>query len=428
MFPGQARGRRISIFALCVLGVLGGDSARLTAQFQMPDPKQMAGIPRPVDDLPDGTVSVRVIRGQLSNNIVGQAVELEGGGMTQTATTDENGRAEFRSVAPGTSVRATADVDGERLESHEFPFPGRGGIRLMLVATDPAAASTPAVAGEVSIAEQSRIVIEPGDEAVRVYYLLTVHNSSLSPVNPAGPFTFDMPDGALGTAVLQGSSPQASVIGSRVIVQGPFAPGSTYFEVGCELLVTSGTLEITTRLPARVEQLAVVVRKVGDITLSSASITSQRDLSGQGEAYIAATGGAVPAGQPITLVLSGLPHHSSTPRMIAISLALVIVLAGVWMATHHSAQAGQVRAAERKRLVARREKLFGELVRLETDARNGRVDPDKYGARREHLVSMLELVYGALDESDPASPVDQSAGLRRGQPAPGSEGGAAANA
>ena len=36
---------------------------------QMPDPKQMAGIPRPVNDLPDGSISVRLIRGQLSNNI-----------------------------------------------------------------------------------------------------------------------------------------------------------------------------------------------------------------------------------------------------------------------------------------------------------------------------------------------------------------------
>ena len=39
------------------------------AQVGMPDPRQMAGIPRPVDDLPDGAISVRLIRGQMSNNI-----------------------------------------------------------------------------------------------------------------------------------------------------------------------------------------------------------------------------------------------------------------------------------------------------------------------------------------------------------------------
>jgi hypothetical protein len=250
-----------------------------------------------------------------------------------------------------------------------------------------------------------------------------------------------MPEGALGTAVLQGSSPQASVIGPRVIVQGPFAPGATYFEVGCQLPVTSGTLEITTRLPAKLEQLAVVVRKVGDVRLSSSAITNQRELSAQGEAYIAATGGAVPADQPITLVLSGLPHHSSTPRYVALALAGVIVLAGLWLATQGNPLAEQSRAAERKRLIARREKLFGELVRLESDARTGRVDPQKYATRREHLVSALELVYGALDESDAPSPGGDAEGLRRGRPTPpgagpdglrrgsaASEGGAAANA
>ena len=61
---------------LCVLCV---DAAVATAQpggFAMPDPKQMSGIPRPVDDLPNGAISVRLIRGSLSNNIIGHPVDL----------------------------------------------------------------------------------------------------------------------------------------------------------------------------------------------------------------------------------------------------------------------------------------------------------------------------------------------------------------
>src|ERR1700704_2838049 len=123
---------------LCCLCVLGGGRS-LIAQFQMPDPKQMAGIPRPVTDLPEGHVSVRLIRGQLSNNIPGHPVEMHAGSKVITVKTDENGRAEFSGVAPGTSVKAVAVVDGERLESEEFPWPGQGGIRLMLVATDKSA-------------------------------------------------------------------------------------------------------------------------------------------------------------------------------------------------------------------------------------------------------------------------------------------------
>ena len=45
----------------------------------MPDPKQMSGIPRPVDDLPNGAISVRLIRGSLSNNLTGHPVDLHVG-------------------------------------------------------------------------------------------------------------------------------------------------------------------------------------------------------------------------------------------------------------------------------------------------------------------------------------------------------------
>src|SRR5205085_2626183 len=139
--------------------------------FAMPDPKQMSGIPRPVDDLPNGAISVRLIRGSLSNNLTGHPVDLHVGPKVITVKTDENGRAEFKDFITGTAgamVKATADVDGEHLESQEFPAPTRGGIRLMLVATDPnkktapagAPAAPPAAAtGPVVIGSQSRFVL-----------------------------------------------------------------------------------------------------------------------------------------------------------------------------------------------------------------------------------------------------------------------------
>src|SRR4051794_2521757 len=196
---------------LCVLGVLGVNAAVMQAQqggFAMPDPKQMSGIPRPVDDLPNGAVSVRLIRGSLSNNLTGRPVELHVGPKVITLKTDENGRAEFKDFITGTAgatVKATADVDGEHLESQEFPAPTRGGIRLMLVATDPnkkptpkGAPGAPAQTGPVVIGEQSRFVLQPREEAVDVFYLLDIENKQSVAVNPATPFDFEMPDGASG--------------------------------------------------------------------------------------------------------------------------------------------------------------------------------------------------------------------------------------
>src|SRR6266849_680882 len=266
-------GLALRCLILCVLGVLCVDSAVVRAQFQMPDPKQMAGIPRPVADLPNGAISVRLIRGALSNNIANHPVELRVGSKVLTVKTDESGRAQFNDVTPNATVKASADVDGEHLESQEFP--------------------APAIAGQVVIGDQSRIVIQPREEAVELFYLLDIANNARVPVNTPAPFVFDMPKDARGTAIMEGSSPQASVKGTRVTVEGPFAPGHTFVQVACELPAANGSVEIAQRLPANLEQLAVVVKKVGETSVSSPQLKEQREIPADGDMFIAATGGPV---------------------------------------------------------------------------------------------------------------------------------------
>jgi hypothetical protein len=390
---------RLALGISCVLAANAG----LHAQFQMPDPKTMSGIPRPVDDLPDSAVTVRLIRGQLSNNITGHDVQLLAGGKTITSKTDDAGRAEFKGVAAGTTVKAVTDVDGEHLESQEFAIPAHGGVRLMLVATDKAASAKPAVNGQVQIGGQSRIVMQPTEDSLQIFYLLMVSNSQSAPVNPPTPFVFDVPADATGTTVLEGSSPLASVNGTHVTVSGPFPPGQTFAQVAYELPVSGGSMDVAQRFPAALDELAVVVKKVGDTKLTSPQIKAQQDMSADGETYIAATGPGVPAGQPISLTISGLPHHSALPQWTALTLALTIIVVGAWAATTRRDDEG-ARAAERKRLVGRREKLLNDLVRVENDQRNGRLDPSRYATRRAELVALLEGVYGALDDDTSVDP------------------------
>ena len=378
-------------------------AAPLYAQI---DPRQMAGIPRPVDDLPSGSVSVRVIRGALTNNIPDQPVQLQVGPDIQTVRTDAQGRAQFDKLPAGVTLRASAIVDGERLESEPFPAPAQGGIRLLLVASSGSSDSTPAsgapslpaVTGNVTIGGQTRIVIEPGDETVTLYYLLDVVNNSSAPVNPATPFELEMPGGSTGTAILRGSSPLASVNGPRVIVSGPFPPGSTLVQVGAQIDTASGALNVTQRFPAPLDVFAVIVEKVGDTKLASPQITEQREVAAQGGTYIAAPGTPVAAGQPLTISVTGMPHHNPTPRYTALTLAFGILVVGVWAGWRAKDESGAT-ATERKRLIARREKLLGELVRLERDER----DKPRYAARREEILSALEPIYGALD-SDARGP------------------------
>ena len=328
---------------LGVLCVLCGIRAQLVAQFEMPDPKQMSGIPRPVTDLPDGAVSVRLIRGALSNNITNQSVELHVGSKVQTAKTDDSGRAQFSGLTPGTTLKAVAVVDGERLESQEFPAPSQGGIRLLLVATDNTKnaepASTTPVSGQVALGGESRIVIEPGEEVVQVYYVLDIVNGTRAPVNLATPFMFDMPTGAVGTAVIEASSSQANVSGTHVRVLGPFGPGHTSVQIVSELPAPDGTLQLTQRFPAPMERLAVIVKKVGPTTLSSPQIAKQQDVVAESQSFIIGAGGPVAAGQPIELSLGELPHHSPAPRRTALALAAAIVIIGVLVSSRREARA-----------------------------------------------------------------------------------------
>jgi len=372
----------------------------------------MAGIPRPVNDLPNATVSVRLIRGQLSNNITDFPVELHIGSQVRTVKTDQGGRAEFGSLPAGATLKAVAVVDGERLESQEFPAPAQGGIRLLLVATEKssgsvAEATAPAVTGQVVLGGQSRIIIEPGDETVSIYYLLDIVNNASTPVNPPATFAFEMPTGAGGTTILEGSSPKASATDTRVQVAGPFPPGRTLVQAAAQLASGGASLELTQRFPVTLDQLSVIVRKVGDTKLSSPQITTQQDMTAQGETFIAATGGRVAAGQPIVLTVANLPHHSAVPRWTALSLVGVIVLVGVWMS--RGSDDATAREADRKRLVARREKLFTDLIRLEQERRAGKVADVRYESRRETLLAALEQVYGALDDDLGPEPADRAA-------------------
>jgi hypothetical protein len=376
----------------------------------------LSAIPRPVTDLPDHAISVRLIRGDLSNNITNHPVELKIGSKSITVKTDDSGRAEFKDVPAGTSVKAIADVDGEHLESQEFPAPAQGGIRLMLVATDtskgPATEpSAPAISGQVVITDQSRIVMQPTDEALDVYYLLDIENSARVPVNPSTPFVFDLPDGIVGTGVMDGSTPLVSVKGRHVTVAGPIPPGHIFVQVAGEMPTETGDVNITQVFPANVQGLAIVVKKVGATTLMSPLIGSQREMPADGETYIAGTGGAVAAGQPITLTVGGVPHQSRAPRIITLALAAGIVLAGVWAGGRRRESDASARAADRKRLLGKKDRLLNDLVRLEADRRSGRADDRRYASRREGLIAALEQVYGALDSDDVGPDPADRAGL-----------------
>ena len=99
----------------------------------------------PSQDLPDGAVSVRVVKQALGNNVVGTTVTVTGDGVSDSAPTDESGRAIFAALGPGKTAVASVTVDGETVKSQPFQVPARGGLRVIIaVGLDGAAAGSTA--------------------------------------------------------------------------------------------------------------------------------------------------------------------------------------------------------------------------------------------------------------------------------------------
>ena len=397
----------IPLVAAMLMAAPTGFRARAMAAAQMPDAKRMSGVPLPVSDLPVGTVTVRVLRGSMTNVIPDQLVELTGGPSPRSAKTNESGRAEFAGLAPGTRVKASTTVNGERLESEEFAVAASGGIRIALVATDPGAqkpaegaggpAQAPAQTGTVVLGERSRFVFEMGDDALNVFALLEIVNPSGAPVRTPQPIVFELPAASRGAGLLEGSAPQAAIEDKRVTITGPFAPGSTLVQFGYSHPIKGASLTVQQRLPLALNQVSVMAQKVGGMTLHSPQIAEHRDMPLQGETFIVGKGPALAAGQTLSFTFSDLPHQPLWPRNVALALAVAILAAGAW----GSVRLGKPAAADRerrRRLDAKRDRLFAELTSLEEQQRDGTIDPDRYLSRRRDLVTALERVYANMDD------------------------------
>lgn len=384
----------------------------------MPDPTAIAGVPLPAPELPNATVSVRVVRERMGNNIARQEVTLNVGDSTRKATTDEQGRAQFTGIAPGTIVQATTTVDGEALTSQPFSVPATGGVRVALIAgiataaarekaAAEAAAREPARPGIVEIGPESRIVIEFQDDVLTVFYLLEVVNNARTPIDTGGPLLIELPTGAAGASVMQGSSPNVSVRGDMLTITGPFPPGTTAAQVGFTLPQAGESIAIRQKWPAAMAQLFVGVEKIGGVQVSSPHLTDTREMTTeQGAVFIMGTGGRINAGEELVISLSGLPAHSQTPRNVGLGLVVLIFAVGAWLAF---TPAG-TRAALEERLQARREKLLNEIVALERRRRRKPLSPAE-DAKLQKATSELERVIAELDRGEsPAFALPRSGG------------------
>jgi len=166
-------------FAVALMaGVVTSMSSEPVAYAQ---PAFAVGKPLPDGNLPNGTVSVRIVAGAPSSPEVGAEATLIVNGEPRQARTDSAGRAMFPGLPAGAKVQAKAvDAEGKDTLSEEFQVPGSGGVRVMLT-TKPFSASAmagapPMAAGGMPEARQMSgqprpdRSVQPGSYQIRVTY------------------------------------------------------------------------------------------------------------------------------------------------------------------------------------------------------------------------------------------------------------------
>ena len=400
----------MSLRTLGVCAVLAGLLSSGVRAQDMPDPSLIHGRAIPAQELANGTVTVRVVREAIGNNVPGQQVSVTVGGTTRTATTDAQGRAEFTDLPKdGANAIAEVTVDGEKLVSQPFAVPTSGGLRVILVAgiakaaerkkqEEAAAAAQPPTKGIVVLGGNSRVLMQFNNDALDVYYILEIVNSARTRVDTGGPLVIDLPRGATGATALEGSSKTATVTETKITVAGPFASGTTTVQAAFRMPYSGGDLTMTQTWPVAFQQVIVGVQKVGDLRVASPQLTQTSDVRTEnGDLFVLGNGPALPAGGTLTLTLSGLPFHNTTPRYVTLAIAAGLLAFGAWLAVSGRTKKDETRQA----LVARRDTLLGQLAQLESKRRAGTVDGEAQAKRRTRILGELEQIYGELDEAHP---------------------------
>lgn len=392
--------RRVLVLLVVALVV-----ATTIISAQVPDARQMSGIPMPVGDQQVGTVVVRLVGGALTDNLVGHAVDLQVGDKTQTAKTNATGRAQFDGLAPGATARASAAIDGRRIESQAFQVPSSGGIRLILAAGGDGGATAggqiASIAGEAVLGGDSRIQIEFDDDALTVFYIFEIVNAGAAPVSPKSEIVFDLPEGAQQPTLLEGSSTQATLRGRRVSIAGPFAPGSTPVQIAFGLEPAGSERVIAQVLPVTWARIQVIATKLPGLSMTSPQFASTNEVPGDTHNFILGTGAMLAPGKELSVTLAGVPSRNRAGRFVAIAVAVLVLIGGIWGAATSTARTGDL--ARKSELEQRRTKLMADLVRLENQQRAGAVDPARYASRRSDLFDQLERVYGELDQHSGAT-------------------------
>ena len=229
-------------------------------------------------------------------------------------------------------------------------------------------ASEPARPGVVEIGRESRIILEFQDDNLTVFYLLEIVNNARTPIDIGGPLLIELPTGAAGASMMQGSSPQR---------QRAWRHADDHRAVRAR---QDDRRRSASRCRKPAQSLTIAQTVAGG---AGAGVRRRREDRRHADVVAAAdrhprddTRTAQPfimahrwprrtPGDTLVLNLTGLPAHSQTPRNVGAGAGGADLRVGAWFAFSPA----KAHAAQDAKLHARREKLLNDIVALERKRR-----------------------------------------------------------
>jgi 5-hydroxyisourate hydrolase-like protein (transthyretin family) len=369
----------------------------------------LAGSETPATTLPEGITAVAEVSGQVLNGTTQQPaanlpISLRRFDGTQeleplTGLTDSQGRFRFESVefSPQRAVIIEADFLGVSYFSEVAQAQaGQSTLELNVTLYD-----TTRDASAISI-DRLHLFLEPvaGQDVVRVGALALLSNSDSDAVVAAstgeGTLYFDLPKTAVNLQMQEGE------LGGRFMqTETGFAdtlaviPGQGSHQVVFSFDIPyrrSAKLEFPVRYPVSGE--IIVVPDGMRVESEALQDSGVRQIEGVG--YRTYSGGALAAGQTLTITLSGKPAAASNTAgaegneliVAAVVLGGVLIGAGLW-GWWRSRRADEAEAEDVVEPQEEREKVLQFIADLDDDYQAGRMKESEYTTRRAALKERL---------------------------------------